>query len=151
MRIFSIAVCVLLLSACSFVKTSKNELKGVKEVADFYGGYCEYSVGASFGTGEDTKKYFELKITQSDVLSRFAAVPWVATSNAAYIFYKNLDKEKTKYNQIRTELDFTDGKKYSENFETGQLDSLVESMKIFDTVYDLIRNRNFEGLKPWFN
>src|ERR1700752_3010499 len=102
-------LCALLLALIScnkFVSISKNEDNGIKEVLDFFGGTCEYSIGASYSSNEGSKKYFELKISKSDVVEKYTEAPEVASSNVAYTFYKNLKNETKKYDEIHVILIF---------------------------------------------
>ncbi len=72
MKLISTAIILsIVLIACkSIVSISNNEDKGIKEVLDFYGGYCKYSIGASASTEDGTKKYFELELSKSDIIEK---------------------------------------------------------------------------------
>lgn len=87
-----------------------NEDKGVKEILDFYGGYCKYAIGASASTETGKKKYFELELSKSDAIEERAKVAQMPASNIAYLFYKNLNQEeRANYDEIHTVLIFADG------------------------------------------
>jgi len=129
-----------------------NEDKGVKEVLDFYGGYCKYAVGASASTETGKQKYFELELSKSDVIEEKAKVAQMPASNIAYLFYKNLNKDESEnYDEIQSVLIFADGKKMTFKFPTKQLELVKQRIKVVDKVVRLIKDKNFEALKPLLN
>jgi len=129
-----------------------NEDKGVKEILDFYGGYCKYAIGASASTETGKKKYFELELSKSDVIEEKAKVSQMAASNIAYIFYKNLStEERDNYDEIHTVLIFADGEKMTFEFPTKQLELVDQRMKVVNKVVGLIKEKNFEALRPILN
>jgi len=129
-----------------------NEDKGVKEVLDFYGGYCKYAVGASASTETGKQKYFELELSKSDVIEEKAKVAQMPASNIAYLFYKNLNKDESEnYDEIHSVLIFADGEKMTFKFPTKQLELVKQRMKVVDKVVRLIKDKNFEALKPLLN
>ena len=133
--------------AVNFVSITDNEDKGVKDVLDFYGGYCEYSIGTSFSTDEGKKKYFELKLTKSEVADKFASVREFTASNVAYIFYKNLKNENRKYDEIHSVLILNRKDKYEYKYSTAKLDTISAKLKVFNKVFELIKTKNYDGLK----
>jgi len=129
-----------------------NEDKGVKEILSFYGGYCKYSVGASASTETGKKKYFELELSKSDAIEERADVAQMPASNIAYLFYKNLNKEeRANYDEIHTVLIFADGEKMTFEYPSKQLELVDQRMKIVYKVVGLIKEKNFEALRPMLN
>ena len=108
MKLTSLTLIVFLLFSCgkkhkgekstsllsNFLSTTDNEDKGIKEIVNFYGGYCEYSIGTTISTDSGTKKYFELKLTKSEVADKFANIPEFTASNIAYLVLQEFEKRK---------------------------------------------------------
>ncbi len=124
-----------------------NEDKGVKEILDFYGGACEYSIGASLSTDEGKNKYFEIKLTKSESLDKFSTQPEVAATNVAYIFFRNLKGEKRNYDEIHCVLLFDDGKKYEASYSMDKLELIAHKLVILNNAVDFIKNKKFDDLK----
>lgn len=129
-----------------------NEDKGVKEILDFYGGYCKYSIGASASTATGKKKYFELELSKSEFIDEKAKVAQMPASNIAYLFYKNLNKEERAiYDEIHTVLIFSDGETMTFEFPSNQLELVDQRMKVVNKIVGLIKEKNFEALRPLLN
>lgn len=129
-----------------------NEDKGIKEILDFYGGYCKYAIGASASTETGKKKYFELELSKSEVIEEKAKVAQMQASNIAYLFYKNLNKEeRANYDEIHTVLIFADGEKMTFEYPFKQLELVNQKMKVVNKVVGLIKVKNFEALRPILN
>lgn len=162
LKIFTVIIGFLLLTSCaekhegelkpglfsSFLSITNNEDSGVKKILDFYGGYCEYAIGASASTDDGKKKYFELRLSRSGVLEKQRANPELIASNAAYIFFTNLKKERDNYDEIHTVLNFADGKKGTFEFSTKQLQLVEKKMAVVNKIVAIIKERDFEALRP---
>lgn len=150
MRLVSfVAFFSFLLFGCKDVKIiTSNEDKGIKDVLVFFGGYCEYSIGASISTDEGTKKFFELKESKSEVLEKYSNSPDVMASNMAYIFYSDLKSENKRYSEIHSVLIFDKKEKYEAIYSRDQLELISAKMNVLNKVIDLIKAKNFVGLKP---
>jgi len=131
----------------NFISITDNEDKGIKGVLDFYGGYCEYSIGESFSTDSGKKKYFELKLTKSEVADKFESVPEFTASNMAYMFYKDLNDDRKKYDEIHSVLILNGKDKYEYKYSTGQLDTISAKLKVFNKVFESIKGKNYDQLK----
>jgi hypothetical protein len=132
----------------NFLSITDNEDKSIKEIINFYRGYCEYSIGTTISTDNGTKKYFELKLSKSEVLEKFSNSPDVMASNMAYLFYKNLKGENKKYNEIHSVLIFDKKEKYEAIYSRDQLELISAKMYVLNKVLDLTKTKNFIGLKP---
>jgi hypothetical protein len=129
-----------------------NEDKGVKEILAFYGGYCKYAVGASASTETGKKKYVELELSKSEVIEKKAKVAQMPASNIAYLFYTNLNKEeRANYDEIHTVLIFADGEKMTFEYPSKQLELVDQRMRLVNKVVGLIKEKNFEALRPMLN
>ncbi|MBW4971372.1 hypothetical protein KZY98_12940 [Croceibacter atlanticus] len=135
----------------NFVSISDNEDKGVKEILGFYGGYCEYSIGVSASTEDGKKKYFELKMSQSDAIEKLADKIEMPASNIAYLFYRNLKDEKENYDEIHSVIIFKDGTEKTFEYSTKQLETVHKRMNVVNKVVELINSNDFDTLKSMLN
>ena len=135
----------------NLVGITDNEDKGVKEILDYYGGQCKYAIGATASTESGSKKYFELEMSKSDPFEKYAQIVEMPASNVAYLFYKNLKEEKTKYDEIHTVVIFNDGTKKTFVFDSKQLDLVVKAMPSVLKVVDILKSKNYSSLSPMLN
>lgn len=135
----------------NFVSITDNEDKGVKEILEFYGGQCKYAVGASASTDEGKSKYFELEMSQSEVIESYSKVAQMPASNVAYLFYKNLKDEKSNYDEIHTVLKFNDGDEMTFKYPVEQLDIVSSRMPTVEKIVELIKLKQFQEIKPLLN
>lgn len=138
-----------------FVSITDNEDVGVKEILDYYGGYCKYSVGreseTEIGKSTNTTKYFKLEMSKSDVLEEYSQKIGLPASNMAYLFYKNLKDEKSNYNEIRTSIILKDGKEREFKFPVEQLEMVNKKMLLVNKIVNLLKEKKYEEIKPLLN
>ncbi|GJM63919.1 hypothetical protein [Persicobacter diffluens] len=135
-----------------FVDISDDEDAGVKDVLGFFGGKCEYSIGMSVLTGEKSKKYFELRLFDSEAIEHFTNNPKFAASNIAYRFYRNLNKEKrNEYTHINPIIVFSDGSEKKFEFSTWELEVVDKRVPFLNKVVDIIRENKYDDLLPLLN
>ncbi len=131
------------------VNISDTEDAGVKDVLAGYGGLCEYSLGKSVATDEESKNYFELELSKTEFLDHFTDRPDLASSGVAYRFYRNLNKEeREKYTHINTVLVFNDGREYEMEFPTEKLELIDRKAPLIDKVVTIIKEKRFDDLIP---
>lgn len=135
----------------NLVSTSDNEDKGIKEIISFYGGQCEYGVEKKVHTHKENETNFWLKFSKSAAIDSFAKIAELPGSNIAYIFYKNLDKEKSNYNQIQSELIFGDGETMKFSYTIAELEKVKAKIQLVDKIVNLIKNKNFKDIKNYLN
>lgn len=133
----------------NLVSITDNEDKGIKEIIAFYGGECEYGVEKKVYTDKDNETNFWLKFSKSASVDSLAKVAELPGSNIAYIFYKNLDKEKSSYNQIQSELIFGDGGTMKFSYTVAQLEKVKSKIQLVDKIVSLIKNKNFTDIKNY--
>lgn len=164
-KLFIITVSILLCTSCvskhageqktsllsNFISISDNEDKGVKEILDFYGGNCEYSLGASASTETGKKKYFELKLTKSELIEKLASKVELPASNVAYLFYKKLKVERKKYDEIHVLIGFKDGDEMLFKYATHDLEKIDRRIGFINKIVELIKNKDFESLRPFLS
>lgn len=133
----------------NLVSITENEDRGIKEIIAFYGGYCEYGVEKKVYTDKDNETNFWLKFSKSASVDSLAKMAELPGSNIAYIFYKNLDKEKSSYNQIQSELIFGDGGTIKFSYTPTQLEKVKSKIQLVDKIVSLIRNKSFKDIKNY--
>lgn len=133
------------------IKVSENEKRGVQEVVDFYGGKCEYSAGSTISKNKGSIKYFKLSLNESDILEENAQRIEIPASNIAYLFYKSLNDEQKKYDEIRIEVKFKDGQKSVFDYSTIILQSVLKRMPFAFKVVGLIKDQKYEELTSIIN
>ena len=136
----------------NFLQITDNEDKGVKEVLDFYGGYCKYSIGTSASSKDGTAKYFELELSKSDLVEQQGLeYAKLTASNTAYLFYKNLKDESSNYNEIHVVLKFEDGQEHKFEYTTSQLALVEKRLPLAYKVVETIKLQDFNALLPLLN
>jgi hypothetical protein len=149
---FIVFVSIILMS-CNITPGSltENEDKGIKEIIGFYGGQCEYGVEKKANAMEGSKTNFWIKFSKSadiDSLQKIAEMP---ASNMAYIFYKNLDKEKTNYDEIESELVFGNGESLKFNYPLSNLEKVKVKIELVNKIVQIIKEKKFKSLKNYMN
>ena len=136
-----------------FVSITDNEDKGIKEILDFYGGECKYSVGAVKSTDDnEDMKYFEIELRKSIALTKYADRPEWTTSNIAYRFFKNLNqKERENYTHVRGTLVFDNGDKIEHDYSREELEIMDKKMKIVLDIIETIKQKRFQDIKSYLN
>lgn len=134
------------------VNISDNEDAGVKDVLGFFGGKCEYSIGKAVSTDEKSKKYFELRLFESEAIEKFANNPKFPASNIAYRFYRNLnEEERQNYTHIKPVIVFVDGSEKEFEFSTWELEIVDKKIPLLNKVVNIIREKRFDELSPLLN
>jgi hypothetical protein len=132
------------------VEITSNEDKGIKEIIGFYGGQCEYGSTKKMSTANKNETNFWLKFSKSNSVDSLADKAELPGSNIAYLFYKNLEKEKNNYSQIESELIFKDGGSMKFAYSVDQLEKVKNKFLLADKIVNLIKNKDFETLKAHF-
>ena len=146
--ILSIPV-MFLLNSCKNSSISENEKKGVKEVEKLYGGKLKVSTQDS-STPAGNKNIVQLQLSQSKFADNYTdmAMPELPASGIAYAFYKKLGDEKQKYTHVKTQLVLKNGQKEDYEFPVNELELVNSKIGIAQKIGDLIKQRNYEALKP---
>ena len=135
----------------NFVSISDNEDKGIKEILAFYGGECKYSIGRTASTKKGKKKFFELEVRKSEIVDKYSQVAELPASNIAYLFYRNLEKEKVKYDEIHAVLVFANGEKITFKYPSAQLEQVVRRMALTDKIIAILKSKDYDALRPYVN
>jgi hypothetical protein len=136
-----------------FVSITDNEDKGIKEILDFYGGECKYSVGVVESTEDnEDKKYFEIELMKSAVFAKYPDKQDFITSNIAYRFFKNLNQEEREnYSHIRGTLVFDNGERVEHDYSREDLETVDKKMTLVLKVIETIKDKKFEDVRTYLN
>jgi len=93
------------LTACNNVGVTDTEVQAVQSVLDFYGGICNRHKGFNSENGE-TDTYFELEMSQSELIESYSNMLELPASNIAYLFYSNLNDEQDNYTHVKVKSIF---------------------------------------------
>lgn len=149
-RILITAVGAILFS-CSTTLT-ENEQKGVDEALAFFGGYGQYSVGASASTEEGNRKFLALELSESEHLEKFKERKDIITSKIAYVVFTNLnDEEKADYTHLRGSVLFANGERFSVDYSMKELELVKKKLKFVETVVSNINSKEFDNLGTIIN
>lgn len=140
----------LLLISCNNILVSELEEQAVESVLDFYGGVCYRSKGFNSKNGE-TKTYFELKMTESEVIESQMNKVYLPSSNIAYLFYKNLKEEKNNYDEVHVVLISQDKSEQEFVFPISLLEKVEKRMSVAEKTVEILKNKKIESLIPLLN
>jgi hypothetical protein len=146
--ILIVAGMTLLLSACKPKAITENEKKGLKEVTSIYGGKVKYLQGDSAVDTSEEKRFFELQLSKSKFIELYKESPELTASGVAYAFYKKLGNDKQKYTHIKSELILNNGNKLEYEYPVNELEIVNTKIKIADKIIALIKQGNFDAIKP---
>jgi hypothetical protein len=135
----------------NLVSITDNEDKGIKEILEFYGGYCEYSVGMVSSTKQEDIKYFELKVSKSDAIEKYSNVLQMPASNIAFLFFRNLKNEKENYDEIRTVILLKNGKETTFIYSKKELKIVEERIPSIQLIVEEIKKKNFQAVGGFIN
>jgi hypothetical protein len=88
-------------------------------------------------------------MSQSVVVEKYATAAEMPASNIAYLFYRNLKDEKNNYDEIHAVILFKDGSKMTFKYSREKLAIVDKKMNVVGKIVDLLKNKNFEGIKPF--
>jgi len=122
-----------------FVSISDNEDRGVNAVLDFYGGYCEYSVGKKVSTeSEDNYNYFTLTMSKSGFIDQNVEDIENISSNICYLFFNELGEEEENYDFIGTIIQASNGEKRTFQHSKENLKIVQQKIQSVKKVLSLI-------------
>ena len=141
---------LLLLFSCGKVGVSKTEVKAVDKVIEFYGGQVNRIIGFNM---KNTKKikYFELKISNSQLLNNDQKDLAGHAGNIAYLFYSNLKDKKPNYQEIKVSIDLQNGESRNYNFSVSDLKEIENLMPFVNKTNTFIRNKDYKGFAETFS
>ena len=152
----------LLLNSLTFVSCknnivfSENEMKGLNEIREFLGG--SLTCGKHWGNSTDEGKtsVFTVTLKESDGAEAIANTKMsirpaqMIASNMAYMLYKNMVEERSKYTAIRATINFANGKTNTLQYSITELEVAATKIKVVNKIVDLLKAKNYEGLNAYF-
>lgn len=126
-------------------KTTDDELNAVKEVVNYYGGHCDYGRYLKVSSDGSKHYYFGLKFSGNPFIGNPGTDDLFA-AGLAYKFYSSLKKEKTTFDQIRTETIDPNGGSNKYIYDTDELEKVKSEMPKVVLVTDLLKKQDYDGL-----
>lgn len=131
----------------NFLSVTDNEYRGVREILDFYGGYCEYSYHWNYSSENGKTTDFGLELSKSEVIDKLDLE--LVASHIAFLFYNELKEEKYNYKHIRTKLI---GNKSSINkYNTDTLEIVKNKISLLNQTINIVNNKNRRLLQEVFD
>lgn len=125
-----------------------NEKKGIKDLLNYFDGYCEHGIGKRTSTSDGETYYYSLEFSESQSLEDAKNLNVNITSLFAYIFFRNLKEEREKYNEIIIGVKYRDGSVSDEIFPFSELEIVEEKMKDVENIVEIIKNKEFNVIRP---
>lgn len=141
---------VFLLFSCTKVGVSQIEINAVDKVLQFYGGQVNRAIGFKTSNGKKTD-YFKLKVNKSQLLQNDQKYLAEHAGNIAYLFYSNLKKEKSNYDEIRVSIELENGESRNYNFPLSQLKEIESLYPIIEKTNEFINNEDYKSLANQFS
>lgn len=129
---------------------SDNEKKGVAAVVEFYGGSCGWSKGFEYENGKN-EDYFELNISGSALMQKYADKVEMPASNAAYLFYSQLGKDQKKYSHIHVNVDLKKYDRYEISYPTKDLNEISKFTPYVALIEQLMHAKDYATLWATFD
>jgi len=141
---------VFLVSCKNNIAVTEKEVNSVQKVLNFYNGMCERHKGTETKDGE-TKTFFELEMSGSPLLENSVKNLDAHSGNIAYLFYSNLEEEKSNYNQVRVTIKLQNGSSAEYAYSDKEIEEIENLMPKVKNVSTLIKQKNHEALTKLFD
>lgn len=150
MKQFLQILILAVLISCNKVEITKTEIGAVGKVLEFYGGQIDRSFG--FQTKNVTKyKYFELKASKSQLLNNDLQHLTEHAGNIAYLFYSNLGREQSNYDEIRVTILLENGESRNYTFPAKDLKEIENLYPNIEQSNEFIRKGDYQSLAKQFS
>ena len=136
--------------SCNDSLVTEREKEAVQSVLDFYGGVCHRSKGINSENGNNST-YFQLKMTNSEIIESDLEHLDLTSSHIAYLFYNNLKDEKSNYDEVQVVIVLNDNSEYEYNFPVTTLERVNQRMTVMNKTVTLLKNQDYESLKSMLN
>jgi len=150
MKIILQTLILITLFSCGKTQVSEVEVKAVDQVLMFYGGKVERFIGVNSENGNKID-FFELKIKESNLLN--SDINWLDehAGNIAYLFYSNLNNEKTNYDEIRVTIEVGKNESHKYKFTGKELKEVETFYTEIQKTNNYIKNADYSSLVNQFN
>lgn len=139
-----------ILSACNNVGVTDTEVQAVQSVLDFYGGICNRHKGFSTTNGKK-ETYFELEMSQSQLIESYSSILELPASNIAYLFYSNLGSEQDNYTQVKVKINLSNEQSHEFTYGSEDLKEIEKMTPILQRASEKIKSEDYEGLLSHFD
>jgi hypothetical protein len=138
------------MTSCSNVGVTDIEVEAVQSVLDFYGGVCNRHKGFETKNGE-TKTYFELEMSKSELIESYSNMLELPASNIAHLFFSNLKNEQDNYSYVKVTINLSGGQSSEYNYTVDDLTELESLTSILQSVAKEIKTKNYRDLLSHFD
>ncbi len=146
-----ILIVVLVASSCKKnAEVTETEFNAVQQVLNFYNGEVFRSKGFETKDGE-TKNYFGLELSKSKLIEENKTRVKSHAGNIAYLFYSNLEHEKSNYNQVRVKIILKDGTTSESSFSSNEIEEIENLIPKIEKVNKLIESKDYDTLTNSFD
>lgn len=146
----SFAIILLVLLSCkNTVDITETEVNAVQEVLNYYNGKCLRSKGFDLKNGVNLKN-FELEMSDSELLEHNADNLKFDSGNIAYLFYSNLNNEKSNYDEIKVKINLKNGNSQNYKYTSQELLEIENLQPQINKINELILSKNYEELALQF-
>jgi|GEM_PF-4800781 len=150
-KLFLAIVSTISLAGCSVKFSSEEYDKGIKDVATYFGGNCNYSKNVDYETGSGKTETIKIEINNSNVALGLIDKPGLSASHAAYIFYNDLIKDKKTVDLIKVTINYSDGSTTINQYPITKLDSAKRFLSVVNAVISAMKNHNYDSIGGMFN
>ena len=142
------------LTACGGLSITEDDQRAMDAVAQLFAGSYEFTKGyaSQYGIGPDagTVSYFTVILSNSKAMENNHDFRGVYASRMAYEVYAQLGEGRHDYSQIFVEINLANGETPKWSYSIEELAEVMELQSVIDTVTELIKHQDYEGLSEQF-
>jgi hypothetical protein len=131
------------------IRLSPNEDNAINEILAFFGGECEYGIEKKAFSPAHIESSFFIKLRKSPAIDSLKRDPELCGSKIAYLFYKNLDKEKEHYDHIEAQIILPNGRQKDFSYSLASLEKVKSKLKLVEKLVNLIRVKKIDEIKNY--
>lgn len=136
--------------SCNKPGSTDIEINAVQQVLNFYNGVCLKHKGFELKNGIE-KQYFELEISESNLLQNSTYNIQSHAGNIAYLFYTNLKNEKLNYDEIRVKINLKESKSQEFKYSTSDLKEIESLQSDINQINNYVLTKDYDGLHNKFS
>ena len=145
MKKILLTLILILTYSCNDSLVTETEINAVQKVLNFYDCECERSKGFESVNGIE-KTFFELEISKSKLLEHDFSNINSHAGNIAYLFYSNLEQEKSNYDEIKVKINSENGKSNEFKYSDQELKEIESYQSEIKKINELIISKNYNDL-----
>lgn len=140
---------LIFISCNNTLKSTEAENNATQAVVGFYGGEVQVHKGAGEKDGEK-KKYFKIEISDSDLINLHPERANAHGGNIAYMFYSNLRREQSKYNEIQVDIHLKNGSTREYKFPYSELKEIDRLIPLLERVNQALITEDYTTLENFY-